>query len=174
MFNHFKTLAFSSFLLAGFAPIHAEEYLGLNFGTSSKSLIGLSYASGQNAFNVGLMGIGIKRDNDFALQPGLTYNRQFTEDGWYSSWGYSLLYRSNNRTQVTSSSFGLDDFERQNGSGWQSGEFLMGIGQNFQWEKWAFNFDVGLALSAAYEFAKPLGIRAGIGGSYRIPITPSH
>lgn len=148
-----------------------DQYLSLNFGTSSKSMLGLSYQDGRNVFNFGMMGVGVNRDGSFGIQPGITYHRHFGDAGWYGALGYSVIYKQRDMLEINSSSPFIDDWEHQQaGAGWNSSEILIGIGKNFQWASWGFNVDGGLALSGGDEFAKPLGYRVGLGGSYRFKL----
>jgi hypothetical protein len=173
MLIHSKTLVFLLTALGIFSaqsPLHADEYLSLNFGTSSRSGLGMSYNLGRNSFSAGLMGLGFSDSRDLAIQPGLSYTRFFTDNGWYGTFGYSRAFKNNEDVSISTSSPGLDDWEGQNGTGWASGEILIGAGKNFQWSSWGLNVDAGLALSGGSEFAKPLGYRAGLGGSYRFKL----
>jgi hypothetical protein len=158
-----------SLVMAATAPAD-EKYIGLNFGTSSKSMLGLSYQTGRNAFNFGMMGVGVNRHGSFGIQPGITYHRYFGDAGWYGALGYSVIYKQTDGLEINSSSPFIDDWEYQQEAGWKSSEILVGVGKNIQWASWGFNVDGGLALSGGNEFAKPLGFRVGLGGSYRFKL----
>jgi hypothetical protein len=163
----FKSVLFSFVLLALFASTYAEEHIAINIGTSPKTGVGLSYDWGKNSLNAGILGIGYSNSGGRLIQPGITYSRIFTDDGWYWTLGYSLFYKNRPDIEVSTSSPGFDDWEHQYNQGWQSGEILIGMGQRFQWESFGLNIDGGVAFSTDSEFFRPVGLRLGLGGSYR-------
>ena len=127
----------------------AEDYAALHFGLSaSKSILGLSYSSGRNEVNAGLKGFAFTNSGDYAVRPGLTYNRTFTENGWYGGLGYAPEYRD----------------------GWDTGDFMLGLGKSFQWPSWGLNVDANLLTAADGEFARTWGYWLGAGASYRFKL----
>ena len=120
-----------------------------------------------SVLTLGLMGFGKSDSGKYAIQPGLSYSRFFDNDGWYGLIGYSLFYKNDDEAIATSTHPDWEDWEHQYHKGWKSGEILLGTGKVFQWESLGLNIDGGFAFSTDEEFFRPLGFRAGIGGSYR-------
>ena len=80
---------------------HAEDYLSLNLGITSRSVLGLSYTSGRNVFNAGLLGFGVRDGGEYLLTPTISYNRYFTDNGWYGLIGYAQTFRNEDVATTT-------------------------------------------------------------------------
>ena len=153
--------------------IHAEEYLSLNAGLSvSKSILGVSYTRGQNELNIGLKGFVVSNSGEYVLQPGLTYNRYFTSNGWYGSIGYAPEYRNEDVLIAKYLSPGTYTYHFKREKGWTAGGVLLGMGKNFQFTTWGVNLDGGLAvpLNRSELNQTPLSLWVGAGISYRFKL----
>jgi hypothetical protein len=153
--------------------IHAEESsVDLNLGLSaSKSVLGLSYNNGRNQINVGLRGISYSGRDGFFLQPGIAYNRYLTDNGFYATAIYTLVYWGNDVTNFNFQSNGQGGYVVNEyvvyEKGWHSDLLMAGLGKSFQFTHWGIHLDAGLSTAANSEFGKVLGLWLGGGFSYR-------
>jgi hypothetical protein len=150
----------------------AEEHLGLHFGfTVSKSVLGVSYASGKNEFNGGIKA-GWFGARGYGIQPGLSYNRYFTGNGFYGSLSYAPLYESEEVSTYTSTGPNPGDYviESSRVSGWDPGFLSIGLGKTFQWTSWGIDFDASLLTPASGDLGRTWGYWIGAGTSYRFKL----
>lgn len=155
--------------LACIVPVFSQKSLDLNVGISaSKSIIGLSYRQGDHEFNAGLRGFGYNSHDGLLLQPGVAYNRYFTENGFYASAIYIPTYRSNDSHEFTFNA-GTNAWEYRitEEKGWHPGFFLVGLGKSFQFTRWGLHADAGGVTDATSQFGQSWGIYFGAAASYR-------
>ncbi len=159
------------FSLALSIPSIAEKHLSLDFGLSvTRSILGLSYTSGKDQFSAGLKGFAFSNSGEYFLAPGVSYNRYFTDYGWYGSVGYSPEYIVEDVVRYRVISPGVTTLESHRENGWKWGELYFGGGKNFQFTSWGVHLDGGLAIPVGGEAANPLELFIGIGGSYRFKL----
>ena len=152
-------------------PAIAETHLALDFGLSvTKSVVGVSYTSGSNEFTGGLKGFAFSNSGEYYLKPGITYNRYFTENGWYGSVGYAPQYLVEDVLKSKTVSPGVTTTIIERESGWNLGEAYLGGGKNFQFTSWGIHLDAGLAIPVVDDFVESTGLFLGIGGSYRFKL----
>lgn len=158
-------------LLALSIPSIAETHLALDFGLSvTKSNLGVCYMSGKDEFNVGLKGFAFSNAGEYYLAPGLSYNRYFTDYGWYGSVGYSPEYLVEDVVKPRVVSPGVTAYDVHREKGWNWGELYLGGGKNFQFTSWGVHLDGGLAIPLVDNSTKSLELFIGIGGSYRFKL----
>ena len=152
-------------------PAIAETHLALDFGLSAtKSTLGVSYLSDRNEFNAGLKGLAFSNSGEYFLAPGVSYNRYFTDNGWYGSLGYSPEYLVEDVFKLRTVSPGVTTFVIERESGWNWGKLYVGGGKNFQFTSWGVHLDAGIAIPVADDFEESGGLFLGIGGSYRFKL----
>lgn len=159
---------FSLFLSVGFA--NAQTSIDVNFGLSaSKSVLGVSYTSGKNQVNVGLRGFAYSGRDGVYLQPGLSYNRYLTENGFYAWVAYIAEYRSGDSEGLA--------WDPVNGTfvhhvveskGWHPGFALAGAGKSWQFSHWGLHLDAGVGTPADAQVGRKWGPYLGGAVSYRV------
>ena len=131
--------------------VSAEKYIDLNLGLApSKSMLGVSYAQDLNEVNVGIKSFAFGNSGEYALQPGVSYNRYLKPGGFYGTATY---------LPVTFSQEGVE-----------AGSILAGIGKSFQFTSWGIHLDANLATPLTGEFAQAWGYWIGAGVSYRFKL----
>lgn len=160
------------FLTLTSLPAAAEKFIELDLGFApSKSSLGASYTFDRNEINVGIKAFGFTSDGDYSIMPGITYNRYFTENGFYGSATYAPLYRSEVSSSGMISGQPYDQIiGSRDGSGWQAGAVFLGLGKTFQWKRWGINTDANLITPATDRFGKDWGFWIGAGASYRFKL----
>lgn len=158
---------FSLFLSVGFA--NAQTSIDVNFGLSaSKSVLGVSYTSGKNQVNVGLRGFAYSGRDGVYLQPGLSYNRYLTENGFYAWVAYVAEYHSQDSEELVrdpvTGSLGYAAVESK---GWHPGFALTGLGKSWQFYRWGLHLDAGLSTPADARVGRTWGPYLGGAVSYR-------
>jgi hypothetical protein len=166
-----SALLFFSLLLASIVSAE-DKSIDLNFGLSaSKSVLGLSYTNGRNQFNGGLRGIAYSGRDGFFLQPGIAYNRYLTDNGFYATAIYTLVYWGNDITDFNVQSDGQGGYVVNEyvvyGKGWHSDLLMAGLGKSFQFQHWGIHLDAGLSTAANSKFGEVFGLWLGGGFSYR-------
>ena len=152
-------------------PSISETHLALDFGLSvTKSSLGLSYTSDRNEFNAGLKGFAFSNSGEYYLAPGLSYNRYFTDNGWYGSIGYSPEYLVQDVLKSRVVSPGVTTLEIERERGWNWGDLYVGGGKNFQFTSWGVHLDGGLAFPLSKDADNSIEPFLGLGGSYRFKL----
>jgi hypothetical protein len=153
----------------------AESSVDLNFGLSpSKSILGVSYTNGRNQFNGGLRGIAYSSRDGFFLQPGIAYNRYLTDNGFYVTAIYTLVYLGSDLTERNFHPNGqgglFADDEILYRKGWYSDLLMAGLGKSFQFTHWGLHIDTGIGTPANSKFGEIWGLWIGGGVSYRFKL----
>jgi len=135
----------------------------------SKSIFGLSYRDGNNEFNGGFRGLAYSSRNGFVAEPGLSYNRYLTRNGFYAFVGYSLLYLNRDQTELVFNETG-HRYETTYEKGWHSDLLFTGIGKSFQFTRWGLHADAGIMTTADSDIGKRWGWSIGGAASYRFKL----
>lgn len=150
-------------------PASAQNSIDVNIGLSaSKSLLGVSYTSGKNQVNVGLRGFAYSGRDGVYLQPGLSYNRYLTQNGFYAWVAYVAEYRSSDSERLAWDPVN-GNYVRQveESKGWYPGFALTGLGKSWQFSHWGLHLDAGVGTPADRQVGRKWGPYLGGAVSYR-------
>lgn len=171
-----SSLFFSSFFLA--IPQAAPfGNLDLHFGFSpSKSSLGIGFGDETRDLNAGLKNQPVEwfATRDVILQPGVSYNHRIPW-GLYASATYAPVFvrfgdegprgflRLSRRTPLIGNDYWLKD-------GWNAGEFFIGLGKTFQFNRFGIVVDGNLITPVTGDLAQSWAYWLGAGVSYRFTL----